>query len=181
MIMDTKSLAAGLAKSACVLPDVPVEMNPELQRMVGDPDDQYISNFTQFKPNPGSLQLPNPLSPIEGDEIFFAYMWPGAVFKSHDGRTGRLKPMTGQVRSRSPIAGIRAFALKFPCTMYVVPSTPGSSRFSSWFRLRLRASGTMHSPSRSSTNSFNDSIVELKAASRGGFLRFGSLYRGRHT
>src|SRR5208337_2185276 len=35
--------------------------------------------------NPGVLQLPNPLSPVEGDEMFFMYMIPGATFQAHDG------------------------------------------------------------------------------------------------
>lgn len=93
MSFDSKTLAAGLAKSACVLPDVPTEINPELQRMVGDPDDTRSTPFAQFKPNPGSLQLPNPLSPIEGDEAFFAYCWPGAVFQSHDGQQWWIEDM----------------------------------------------------------------------------------------
>ena len=29
--------------------------------------------------------LPNPLGPIMGDEAFFTYMMPGAVFEAHDG------------------------------------------------------------------------------------------------
>lgn len=84
--MDAKKLASELAKQARILceEDIP-NSNPELQRMVGDPDDVRVSTFAQTKPNPGSLQLPNPLSPIEGDEVFFAYMIPGAVFQSHDG------------------------------------------------------------------------------------------------
>jgi broad specificity phosphatase PhoE len=84
--MDAKEMTAELAKTARVLceEDHP---NPDqgLQAMVGDPEDVRTSTFAQFKPNPGTLQLPNPLSPIEGDEIFFAYMLPGAVFQAHDG------------------------------------------------------------------------------------------------
>ena len=58
---------------------------PTLQRIVGDPDDQVITPFSQFKPQPGIMQLPNPLSPIEGDEIFYAYLIAGARFQAHDG------------------------------------------------------------------------------------------------
>lgn len=78
--------AAELAKTARVLDesDLP-NGNPELQSMVGDPDDYRTSTFAQFKPNPGNMQLPNPLSPIEGDEIFFSYMIPGAKFQARDG------------------------------------------------------------------------------------------------
>jgi hypothetical protein len=99
MIIDTKDLAAGVAKSASILCDIEPEGNPELQRMVGDPDDTYVSNFAQLKPNPGTLQLPNPLSPIEGDEIFFTYLIPGAVFQSHDGQQWIIEAYdwTGQI------------------------------------------------------------------------------------
>jgi hypothetical protein len=78
--------ASELAKVARVLDesDIP-NGNPELQSMVGDPNDYRSSPFAQFKPNPGSMQLPNPLSPIEGDEMFFAYMIPGASFQAKDG------------------------------------------------------------------------------------------------
>ena len=60
--------------------------NTKLQTIMGDPLDQPISAFAQFYPNPGSTQIPNPLSPIEGDACFFTYMIPGAVFQSHDGQ-----------------------------------------------------------------------------------------------
>jgi hypothetical protein len=58
---------------------------PALQRMVGDPDDQVVTPFSQFKPNPGTMQLPNPLSPIQGDNTFFSYLIAGARFQAHDG------------------------------------------------------------------------------------------------
>ena len=84
--MKTEELTEALVKTAGVLceGDHPAS-DPELQAMVGDPDDVRTSTFAQFKPNPGNLQLPNPLSPLEGDETFFAYMLPGAVFQAHDG------------------------------------------------------------------------------------------------
>lgn len=41
------------------------------------------SQFAQTSPD-NSL-LPNPLSPIMGDEDFYTYMMPGAVFEAHDG------------------------------------------------------------------------------------------------
>jgi hypothetical protein len=79
-------LAALVSKTAQVLceGDHP-NADSDLQAMVGDPTDVRTSTFAQFHPNPGTMQLPNPLSPIEGDEIFFAYMLPGAVFQAHDG------------------------------------------------------------------------------------------------
>lgn len=58
---------------------------PALQRIVGDPDDQPLSAFSQFKPTPNGAQLPNPLSPIQGDDIFFSYLIAGARFQAHDG------------------------------------------------------------------------------------------------
>jgi hypothetical protein len=76
----------GLAKTAGVFCEEPTAINPELQSLVGDPDDVAIGVFSQKRTNPGSLQLPNPLSPIQGDEVFFTYLWPGAVFQSHDGQ-----------------------------------------------------------------------------------------------
>lgn len=83
---DSKQLAALVAKQAGLLclDDAP-NSNPDLQAMVGDPDDARTSAFAQFAPNPGDMSLPNPLSPIEGDQIFYAYLIPGAVFQSHDG------------------------------------------------------------------------------------------------
>src|SRR5271157_1738025 len=60
--------------------------SPDLQAMVGDPNDTRTSTFAQFAPNPGDMSLPNPLSPIDGDQIFYAYMQPGAAFQSHDGQ-----------------------------------------------------------------------------------------------
>jgi|GEM_PF-4651094 len=79
-------LASSVAKTARILTeeDLP-NGNPDLQKMVGDPDDFRTSTFAQFGPNPGDLLLPNPLSPVEGDEVFFAYMMPGAIFQAHDG------------------------------------------------------------------------------------------------
>lgn len=79
-------LADAILKTAGVLceGDHPND-DQELQAIVGDPLDTRTSTFAQFKPNPGTLQMPNPLSPIEGDEIFFAYMIPGAVFQALDG------------------------------------------------------------------------------------------------
>jgi len=99
MNLNTVDLVEALTKTAGVLCDDHQEVNPELQRIIGDPDDVAVGVFSQMKPNPGTLQLPNPLSPIEGDEIFFTYMWPGAVFKSHDGQDWQIEAYdwTGQV------------------------------------------------------------------------------------
>jgi hypothetical protein len=60
--------------------------NTKLQQIMGDSLDQPITPFAQFWPNVGTMQMPNPLSPIEGDACFFTYMVPGAVFQSHDGQ-----------------------------------------------------------------------------------------------
>jgi hypothetical protein len=75
-----------LVKTARVLcEDEQVNTDSELQSIVGDPNDARVSTFVQFKPNPGSIQLPNPLSVFEGDDVFFGYMIPGATFQAHDG------------------------------------------------------------------------------------------------
>ncbi len=83
-------LAAELAevagvKTARMLTPEETATTPALQRLVGDPDDQVTTPFTQFKPNPGNMQIPNPMSPVSGDEIFFAYLIAGARFQAHDG------------------------------------------------------------------------------------------------
>jgi hypothetical protein len=89
-IKDTHSMNASfvddLVKTARVLcEDEEVNSDSTLQSMVGDPADARTSTFVQIKPNPGTMQLSNPMSPVEGDEIFFAYMIPGAIFQAHDG------------------------------------------------------------------------------------------------
>jgi broad specificity phosphatase PhoE len=83
--MDAKELSEDLAKTAGILCEMEPNADQGLQAIVGDPDDVRTSTFVQFKPNPGTMQLPNPLSPVEGDDIFFAYMIPGAKFQAHDG------------------------------------------------------------------------------------------------
>ena len=85
MRISVDDLTDVMPKTASALCGDEQTINSDLQRMVGDPDDVRSSAFAQFKPNPGNLQLPNPLSPIEGDEQFFMYYWPGSVFQSHDG------------------------------------------------------------------------------------------------
>jgi hypothetical protein len=80
------SMIDTLAKSARILcEDEQPNSDSSLQALVGDPNDARSSTFVQFKPNPGTLQLPNPLSPVEGDEIFFSFMQPGSRFQAHDG------------------------------------------------------------------------------------------------
>jgi len=80
------SMFDALVKQARILcEDEEVNSDSALQGIVGDPNDARTSTFVQFKPNPGTMQSPSPLSPIEGDEIFFAYMIPGAVFQDHAG------------------------------------------------------------------------------------------------
>jgi hypothetical protein len=61
------------------------ETNLELQNILGDPDDQVVTPFTQFSPNPGGNLMANPMSPHGGDDTFWAYMIPGAKFQAHDG------------------------------------------------------------------------------------------------
>jgi len=76
-------------KMAGLLTDLLVEDQPEtndkLQDTVGGQFDQATSTFTQFKPETLKGTKANPMSPVEGDEIFFTYMIPGAIFQSHDG------------------------------------------------------------------------------------------------
>jgi hypothetical protein len=44
-----------------------------------------VATSTFAQKSPGENIQPNPLSPILGDEVFFTYMMPGAVFEAHDG------------------------------------------------------------------------------------------------
>jgi hypothetical protein len=83
--LDGKSSSLKTAGTLLVRDDHP-SSNTKLQQIMGDPMDQPISAFAQFYPNVGSMQMPNPLSPIEGDGCFFMYLIPGAVFQSHDGQ-----------------------------------------------------------------------------------------------
>ena len=70
--------------ASLLVPDDHPSSNTKLQRIMGDPLEQPLNAYAQYAPS-GSVQLSNPLSPIEGDADFFAYMIPGAVFQSHDG------------------------------------------------------------------------------------------------
>ena len=69
--MDSKILAALIADK--------VEICEE-----GAPAPDATSTFAQTSPGV-QTQLPNPLSPIQGDSDFFTYMIVGAVFEAHDG------------------------------------------------------------------------------------------------
>lgn len=82
MAPDTHKIASLLG--TLLLEDKP-EIDKKLQETVGDNKDEAISTFSQFAPNPGNSQKANPLSPVEGDDIFFTYMIPGAIFQAHDG------------------------------------------------------------------------------------------------
>jgi hypothetical protein len=94
--MDINQLTNALAKNARVLcEDELVNSDSALQALVGDPNDSRTSTFVQFKPNPGTMQLPNPLSPVEGDEIFFMNMLPGSRFQAHDGSDWIIQNYTG--------------------------------------------------------------------------------------
>jgi hypothetical protein len=91
-----EKLASALLKSASILSDdEEVNSDAALQALVGDPDDARTSTFAQHSPNPGTMQLPNPGSPIEGDDIFFTYMIPGSRFQDHNGREWMIQNYTG--------------------------------------------------------------------------------------
>lgn len=86
-----KSITCGTCntKKASVMKELDerplVGINLELQNKVGDPDDSVSSWASQSKPNPQNGQIDNPLSPLQGDDMFFTYIVPGAVFQSRDG------------------------------------------------------------------------------------------------
>jgi len=48
------------------------------------PRAEATQSFAQKAPAVDNT-MPNPLSPIMGDEAFFTYLMPGAVFEAHDG------------------------------------------------------------------------------------------------
>lgn len=88
---DSTKLAAALAdtvgvetKTANVLTeDFAVNPASALQGIVGV-DRDAVSAFAQTSPDTGHGALANPFSPMQGDEIFWTYMLPGAVFQAHD-------------------------------------------------------------------------------------------------
>jgi hypothetical protein len=65
--------------------DIP-NIDPKLQALVGDPNRGGISMFSQTSPEVGEGLLANPLSPTEGDDIFFTGLMPGSRFQSRDGQ-----------------------------------------------------------------------------------------------
>src|SRR5258708_4881028 len=130
MSFDPTDLAVTLSKVARVLDesDLP-NGNPELQAMVGDPDDHRTSPFAQFKPNPGDTQLPNPLSPVEGDEMFFAYMIPGAknISSPSTGERGLgscVSPGFGDTQLPNPLSPVEGDEMFFA---YMIPGAKNIS------------------------------------------------------
>jgi hypothetical protein len=63
--------------------DQPV-LDIKLQAIVGDSGEQK-GIFSQTSPEIGNELLANPLSPLQGDDLFFTYMVPGSRFAAHDG------------------------------------------------------------------------------------------------
>lgn len=87
-------LASSLVAAAGIAPKQANAMTPptdqpvtdiKLQEIVGDPGEQK-GIFSQTSPSVGNELLANPLSPLQGDDIFFTYLVPGARFASHDGQ-----------------------------------------------------------------------------------------------
>ena len=62
------------------------------------PTNTAVSWATQTSPEV-SMQQPNPLNPLSGDETFYTYLMPGAVFQAHDGSQWEIEAynMTGTV------------------------------------------------------------------------------------
>lgn len=80
------ALVAGIGeKTANALSSRPeVAGDAKLQAIVGAPGEQ-MGIFSQTHPDVGNTLHANPLSPLQGDDIFFTYMIPGARFSAHDG------------------------------------------------------------------------------------------------
>lgn len=139
-MINTTYLAETLAKTARILDeDEQPNSDTDLQAMVGDPDDTRTSTFAQFNPNPGTMQVPNPQSPIEGDDIFFTYMIPGSIFQDHNGHQWMIQNYTGPdaveiydiwYPHRAPIVSLNDVRRSIhqwtsPVTQTVPPPPPG--------------------------------------------------------
>lgn len=94
-MLDSKTLSNSLvafvgigepkqASALTKLDEMPVD-SAKLQEIIGDPDTQPISWSAQTKPSAGATLLPNPLSPVEGDEVFFSGLFDGARYQANDG------------------------------------------------------------------------------------------------
>ena len=79
-------------------------IDPRLQALIGDPDQQHTSIFTQTDPDVGHNMLANPLSPVQGDEIFFTGLIPGARFEDLSGQWWDIEDydFEGKVRVSNP-------------------------------------------------------------------------------
>ena len=82
----TKSLIASMEKkgNAFTMAEQPTD-NANLQAIIGDPNTFPLSWSAQFLPTDGLPLTANPLSPVEGDEIFFSGMFDGARMQAMDG------------------------------------------------------------------------------------------------
>jgi hypothetical protein len=80
-----------------------VPINQSLQDIVGV-DRDATSAFAQTSPELGSGMIANPLSPLQGDEAFFTYLLPGAIYQAHDGSTWEIEEydFEGKVRISNP-------------------------------------------------------------------------------
>lgn len=89
---------AAVAKEAELdLAETEVPTNDTLQEIAGDPHLTYMSTFAQLAPFTGANGV-NPLSPTQGDEIFWAYFIPGAVFLDQNGQYWELQEITDSGR-----------------------------------------------------------------------------------
>ncbi len=93
-MLDSKTLANSLSRfagiggrttaSALTPPTDQPLTSEKLQLIVGDPGQQR-STFYQVTPGEGGQLLANPLTPLQGDEIFYMGLQPGSRFSAHDG------------------------------------------------------------------------------------------------
>jgi hypothetical protein len=138
-MFEANDLVDSLAKVARVLDCTDGgNTNPTLQAMVGDPDSFSTSTFTQFEPE-GNRPIPNPLSTLQGDEVFFCYLIPGAKFQSHDGSQWIIEeyPWQGvihianvwypRINAHVSVADVRRSIEQWiePITQFVPPAPPG--------------------------------------------------------
>jgi hypothetical protein len=106
-MIDTKTLVSALAATVGVEPktanvftqDHHMTPTQALQGIVGT-DEDPVSTFAQLSPETGHDPKASPLGPLQGDEAFFAYCLPGAIFQDKQGQTWQIEEydFEGKVR-----------------------------------------------------------------------------------
>lgn len=81
----TAGVAANKRANAFTRQDEQPVDNVKLQEIIGNPNTYPLSWMAQNHPASGDLSIANPLSPVGGDEAFFAGLLDGARMLANDG------------------------------------------------------------------------------------------------